>query len=218
MPSGYNVYNTDAWAVADGSAPNRHFVMSIETNHLNGKKTGSWVTIFAETSSVTPDAGWALVEPLTHSVDTSRMTACPAVRFFGGWYYVATTTRGSICPAAGWNNGTNALCVIVYRSKTLKAGDWEMGNGGKPIVFPSAADRRVMPNWKPTDAEKAAIFGHAPQTEGDINNSDFDFCDTADGVFGLFAGIANQRSNPYFNIGAIAKGVTSSQWLASYFE
>ena len=53
-----------------------------------------------------------------------------------------------------------------------------------------------MPQWKPTAAELAAIHGHAPQVLGDINNSDFDFCDTEDGVLGVFAGIANQQSNP----------------------
>ena len=40
------------------------------------------------------------------------------------------------------------------------------------------------------------MLGHAPQVLGDINNSDFDFCDTEDGVLGVFAGIANQQSNP----------------------
>ena len=57
-------------------------------------------------------------------------------------------------------------------------------------------DRRVVPQWKPTAAELAAIHGHAPQVLGDINNSDFDFCDTEVGVLGVFAGIANQQSNP----------------------
>lgn len=47
--------------------------------------------------------------------------------------------------------------------------------------------------------------------------SDFDFCDTDDGVLGIFAGIANQASNPYFNIAAIARNMTSEEWLASYF-
>lgn len=55
------------------------------------------------------------------------------------------------------------------------------------------------------------------QAEGDINNSDFDFCDTSEGVLGIFAGIANQQNNPYFNIAAIARNMTESEWLASYF-
>jgi hypothetical protein len=52
----------------------------------------------------------------------------------------------------------------------------------------------------------------------DINDSDFDFCDSAEGVVGIFAGIANQQANPYFNVAAIAKGVTSQQWLEGYFQ
>lgn len=56
------------------------------------------------------------------------------------------------------------------------------------------------------------------QDRGDINDSDFDFCDTAHGdVLGIFAGIANQASNPYFNIAASVQNMTSAQWLASYF-
>jgi hypothetical protein len=218
MPAGYNVFNVDTFAVSDANSPERKFIMSIEVNHVAGKQTDSWVTIFAETLSATPNVGWKLVDPLTHSVDRSRMTACPAVRYFDGWYYVATTTRGTICPSAGWSNSSNALCVILYRSKTLKEGGWTMGNMGKPIIFPGADDRKIAKNWNATDAERAAIFGHAPQALGDINNSDFDFCDTKDGVFGLFAGIANQQSNPYFNIAALAKGTTSAKWLAGYFD
>jgi hypothetical protein len=34
---------------------------------------------------------------------------------------------------------------------------------------------------------------------------------------GIFAGIANQASNPYFNIAASVQNMTSAQWLASYF-
>ena len=67
--------------------------------------------------------------------------------------------------------------------------------------------------------------GHAPQVEGNINNSDMDFCDAPElgGVFGLWAGIANQQSNPYFSIGGVAKvrpaaGKTASQvWLEGFF-
>ena len=64
---------------------------------------------------------------------------------------------------------------------------------------------------------RAAIFGHAPQAEGDINNSDFDFCDTPEGVLGIYAGNGNQVSNPYFNAAAIARNTTSAAWLASFF-
>ena len=77
-------------------------------------------------------------------------------------------------------------------------------------MFPGTDDRRVAPQWHPTPAERAAIFGHAPQAEGNINDSDFDFCDTPDGVLAVFAGIANQQSNPYFNIAAIARNTTEA--------
>jgi hypothetical protein len=223
LPAGYSVFNTDVSAVADDSAaPRRKYIMSIETNVLAGTATKSWAVFFAETAT-DPDQGWALVDPTANTVDLSRMTACPAVRFYSGWYYVATTTRGPLCPAAGWANATNALCVIVYRSKTLKTGSWVMGNGGQAIVAPGDSgprnDRKVMAPWTPTAAELDAIHGHAPQVEGNINDSDFDFCDAPDkgGVFAIWAGIANQRGNPYFNIGGIARNVTSQQWLEGYF-
>ena len=87
------------------------------------------------------------------------------------------------------------------------------------------SDRKVMAQFMPTAAQSAAIHGHAPQVEGNINDSDFDFCDAPDlgGVFGLWAGIANQQSNPYFNIGGVAKvqpsgGKSASQiWLEGFF-
>ena len=105
QPAGYDVYNTDVWAVggADAAAPQRRFIMSIEVNQIAGKRTDSWAVVFAETSASTPDRGWKLIDPPNHHVSDSFMTACPAVRFFNGWYYVATTTEG-MCPAAGWSN------------------------------------------------------------------------------------------------------------------
>eukprot|EP01052_Picozoa_sp_SAG31_P043226 SAG31_NODE_7132_length_1780_cov_2.946460_3_plen_102_part_01 len=53
------------------------------------------------------------------------------------------------------------------------------------------SDRKIMAPFNPTIAQKAAIFGHAPQVDGNINDSDFDFCDAPElgGVFGLWAGI-----------------------------
>ena len=258
MPAGYNVYNTDTYAVCDhgdndnskdadsndqgsnttttpaaaraASVANhslgRNFIMSIEVSSIAGKRTGSWAVIFAETSATTPDTGWSLVDPPNNNVDLTRMTACPSVRWYAGWYYVLTTTEGTPCPRAGWSNtSSSTLCVIVYRSKSLAAGSWVMGNNGAPVVAPGDAgsgarnDRKIMPPWAATSAEKAAIFGHAPQVLGNINDSDFDFCDAPDmgGVFGLWAGIANQQNNPYFNIGGVVKGITSQQWLEGYF-
>ena len=166
--------------------------MSIETNILAGKPTKSWTVYFAETSG-SPDGGWKLIEPTANTVDTSRMTACPAVRYYTGWYYVATTTEGSLCPAAGWAGTprTAPLCVIVYRSKTLKSGSWVVGNGGQAIVAPGDSgprnDRKVMAPWKPTAAELDAIHGHAPSLLGNINDSDFDFCDAPGAIFYWFS-------------------------------
>ena len=222
LPPGLVAFNTDVHQVSgsDPLHPARQHIMVIETNSIFGTPAAGWAAFFAETNASTPDRGWQLLDPpLGHLVDSSRtmMTACPSVRFFGGWYYVATTTQGPACPAAGWVGTRSALCVVVLRSRTLRSGDWVLGNGGRPIVFPGPDDRRVAPQWAATGAERAAIFGHAPQQDGDINNSDFDFCDTADGVLGIFAGIANQASNPYFNIAALAPNTTSAAWLASYF-
>eukprot|EP01051_Picozoa_sp_SAG22_P001993 SAG22_NODE_84_length_21617_cov_48.600102_16_plen_187_part_00 len=185
--------------------------------------------IFADTRRDTPDK-FALVDPPNNNVDLARMTACPAVRWFAGWYYVATTTEGAPCLPAGWEpNAKSTLCVLLFRSKTLAKGSWVLGNSGKPIVQPADSgpnnDRKVMAPFEPTAAQEAAIHGHAPQHDGNINNSDFDFCDAPElgGVFGLWAGIANQQSNPYFNIGGVAKvqpagGKSASQvWLESFF-
>jgi hypothetical protein len=211
---GFSIFNTDVARVAeeDANAPDRRFVMAIEVNAW-----GPWSTVFAESNNTTPDKGWAVLDPDTTHVNAGGVTnACPSVRFFDAYYYVVTTTQGDACPSAGWDNISSALCVIVYRSKDLQ-GPWLPGNAGTPIVFPSDDDRRVMPQWNATDAERAAIFGHAPQEDGDINNSDFDFCDSEGGVFAVYAGIANQKSNPYFYEGAFAPNVTSAEWLAGFF-
>ena len=214
LPPTLQPFNTDVAHVSGGDPahPARQHIMVIETESV----LRGWRAFFAVTNASTPDRGWELVAPKENHVSSTVMTACPSIRFFDGYYYVATTSQG-MCPPAGWANTSSALCVILFRSKTLKSGDFVMGNGGRPIVFPGDDDRRIAPQWKPSVAERAAIFGHAPQASGDINDSDFDFCDTADGVLGIFAGIANQANNPYFNIAAIARNLTSAEWLASYF-
>eukprot|EP01051_Picozoa_sp_SAG22_P008639 SAG22_NODE_670_length_7987_cov_2.733519_1_plen_1844_part_00 len=225
MPPGYAVFNTDVHAVSgDALAPERKFIMAIETNDLHGKGT-SWLTIFAETNASTADRGWRLIDPLAHHVTLERMTACPAVRWFAGWYYVVTTTetaQGAICPQAGHDNYKGpTLCVIVYRSKTLRSADWVLGNGEKPILSPGEDDRRVVAQWSPTAAEHEAIFDSnvsAPQVDGNINDSDFDFCDTPEGVLGVYAGISNQQSNPYFGEATLLANTTSANWLASLFR
>ena len=95
-----------------------------------------------------------------------------------------------------------------------------LGNGGKPILSPADDDRRVIAQFSPTAAEHAAIFNanvSAPQEDGNINNSDFDFCDTSEGVLGVYAGISNQKSNPYFGEATLVANATSAEWLQSLF-
>jgi hypothetical protein len=221
MPPGYAVFNTDVHAVSgDPLAPERKFIMAIETNDLHGRGT-SLLTIFAETTASTADHGWRLIEPLAHHVTLERMTACPAVRWFAGWYYVVTTTetaQGGICPQdAGHESYTGpTFCVIVYRSKTLRSADWVLGNGERPILSPGEDDRRVIAQWSPTAAEREAILD-TPQVDGNINDSDFDFCDTPEGVLGVYSGISNQQSNPYFGEATLLANTTSAKWLASLF-
>lgn len=220
LPTGYNVFNTDVAAVDGGGdvtgAPSRRFIMAVETNAGPHRHPG-FMSIFATTNATLPDRGWALVDPEEHSFTKERYSACPAVRWFGGFYYVATTIMGPPCPPSGTHgNYSGTLCVVLARSKTLREEDWVLGNGGRPILYPSELDRRVLPRWNATAEERAGIE-NGPLILGDINNSDFDFCDTEDGVLGILAGIANQQSNPYFNIATIAKGQNSAEWLASYF-
>lgn len=153
LPPGYNVFNTDVSAVdgRDASAPERRFILALETRAIAGKPTPSFVTMFAETSASTPDEAWTLVDPTSHAVSpTTRMAACPFVRYVQPYYYVATTTQdGSICPAAGWSNSSEGvLCVVVYRSASLREGDWTMGNGGRPILAPDADDRKLYRRWR----------------------------------------------------------------------
>jgi hypothetical protein len=63
----------------------------------------------------------------------------------------------------------------------LKSTDWVLGNRKRPIVAPDDDDRRVIGQWTPTAAEREAIEdknSFAPQVDGNINKSDYDFCDT----------------------------------------
>ena len=75
----------------------------------------------------------------------------------------------------------------------------------------------MIAQWSPTAAEREAILD-TPQVDGNINDSDFDFCDTPEGVLGVYSGISNQQSNPYFGEATLLANTTSAKWLASLFR
>lgn len=219
MPPGYAAFNTDAFYVdsSDPAFPNRKFVMAIEVNSIPGTQLPGFASVFAATDSSTPDRGWMLLDTATHSFGKKAYAACPTIRFYDGFYYIATTITGPPCPPSGTHgNFTGSFCVIVARSRSLNDEDWTWGNRGQTILAPDDLDRQVLPQWHPTQEQLDGIR-NGPLTLGNINDSDFDFCDTDEGVLGVFAGIANQQSNPYFSIATIVPGQTTSEWLSSMF-
>ena len=95
-----------------------------------------------------------------------RYTACPAIRFFDGWYYMIYL---ELINRDGWPDMTKYSFVpYIVRSRNLA--EWE-SSAFNPVLEMSDDDKLIdNPNF--TDEQKKRIASAV-----DINNSDVDLCE-----------------------------------------
>ena len=88
------------------------YVMAIESSGLPLVSGKIWLMItFAVSSDLSKE--WTQLDPRTHYYTNLEYTACPTIRHFGGWYYVAV----AFSPCCG--NAPNFSEMLV-RSRDLK--------------------------------------------------------------------------------------------------
>ena len=145
---GCGIYNTSVCRGDD------RYIMAIELGspkELVGKR---FTIFFAESDDL---LNWRML-PLDHVHSKDRYTACPAIRFIGGQYYMIYLEE---------RTGPTYEPHIV-RSNDLKV--WE-GSPLNPIMKHSEEDKRIAnPDFSP---EQRALIS----TAVNINNSDLDLCE-----------------------------------------
>lgn len=202
----------------------------------------NFTTIFAactecaETGDLS--SGWRVLDTATHSYLRARDTSCPAIRFFGGWFYLVsslanvTDPRGPHCNSAS-TKWSGCLLNHISRSRDLKT--WEESphpGGGVIMGFPdgrdlhgpdhtvlagSLLDEEIRAAGGLPDAWKLAV-----NETDDVNRSDPDFVTLPDGTTYVVWLTGNQGlfTPPNVETGAAAAGIvnaTEREWLESYF-
>eukprot|EP01052_Picozoa_sp_SAG31_P042123 SAG31_NODE_6589_length_1961_cov_1.373255_2_plen_329_part_00 len=215
------------------------YVMAIESNgHEKGldlSKT-QCATTFAYLNSSNLSTGRTQFNPRTHQYTSREYSACPTIRHFNGWYYVATL----FSPAYG---NVPRYQQMLVRSRDLQTwsgpalpnesggsvntsrpGYVRTGNGTKynPILSPlfdEANDRKISSaawNYK-TELTAAQLENIKVASDG--SNSDMDWSDDGRGGVYITYGWSNQVSFAnMFLAAAEVRNATQQEWLESFFE
>jgi hypothetical protein len=186
------------------------YVMSIESN--GGPLVGKafLMATFAYLNSSNLSSGWTQFPPATHHYTSHEYSACPTIRHFAGWFYVAVL----FSPCCG--NAPRYQQVLV-RSRDLQTwsgpalpdlpngpmnttvanGPERTGNGTRwnPILCPlfdEANDRRVGPPAFNYNTTLTAEQYENIVVANDASNSDMDWSDDGQGGVFISYGWSNQ--------------------------
>ncbi len=182
---GWGIFNTSVCKGRDG------YVMAFEIGRPPEETGVAFTMRFAESKDLRE---WKLTgEECVYSKE--RYTACPAIRFLEGWYYMVYLEA---YPGPTYNP-----CIV--RSKDLVR--WE-SSPQNPIMHYSIEDKLIA-NPKLTSAERDRIAGAV-----NINNSDVDFCEF-DGKTHIVYSWGNQQGIEHL-AEAVYPG-PESEFLKSFF-
>lgn len=182
---GAKIFNTSVCKGPKG------FTMAIEFGEPAEWVGNGFTNLFAQSADLLK---WTMLPP--QCVYTKeRYSACPALRFLDGFYYMVYLEA---YPEANY-------MPHIVRSRDLK--EWE-SSPFKPMMRPGAEDKRVA-NSRLTVEERARI-GEA----ADLNNSDLDFCEF-NGKTVICYSWGNQHGNEFL-AEAYYEG-TESQFLKAWF-
>lgn len=144
---GWGVYNTSV-CKADG-----RYIMAIEVGEPPAVVGVRFTTFFAESKDLD---SWSLL-PLDCVYTKEKYTACPAVRFLDGHFYMIYLEAR---PGPTYESH-------IVRSKDLKT--WEPSRFNPVLAF--SDEDKLIANPKITARQRAAII-----RAKNVNNSDMDFC------------------------------------------
>lgn len=186
---GWTLWNTSVCKGPDG------YRMAIEVGEpveLVGKP---FTTFFAKSDNLTD---WEMMTPYeTYRYNPERYTACPALRYSGGYYYMICLEE---LPLKRYE-------PYIYRTKDFI--DWEIGLHN-PILFCSPEDRRPKPGMA-----FAPEFLENLRTRLNINNCDVDLCEFCGYTYILY------DTGDQLTFGCLCEAIYDGpldQFLKAFFE
>eukprot|EP01052_Picozoa_sp_SAG31_P004445 SAG31_NODE_184_length_20985_cov_28.867567_6_plen_325_part_00 len=211
LPSGWEAYNTDVTAAEEPD----HFVMAVElgapldvVRPCDSGKCGSFMTAFWRSPNAVLSGGWQPLPPQVYGLrlPNSEGAACPTIRFFQPWFYLIVLVLED-----------GVYQEAIARSRDLS--NWTL-SAHNPILQPfKAEDSLVMQgsllqsNMSVASSDRALLHN---TSEGEINTSDIDFVQTADGSETLIVYLWGTQKWLGFGAAAVVHA-TPDVWLASYF-
>ncbi len=183
---GWTIFNNSVCKGPDG------YTMAIEIGAPQDVVGTAFTMYFAHSEDL---KSWTLA-PMDRVYTKDRYSACPALRFYDGWYYMVYLEHQT----PDWR-----FVPHIVRSRDLVA--WEL-SAKNPMMEPGSEDK-VIANTLLTEEERAHIAGSE-----DINNSDLDFCEH-EGKTVIYYAWGNQRGIEFLAEAHYAG--TERAFLESYF-
>jgi len=144
------LYNTSVCKGADG------YIMAIEIGGTSKWVGKPFTCIFAKSTNL---IDWELIEPEKHNYCQDRYTACPAIRYVDGYYYIICLEK---MPGHRW-------VPYIARSNDLKLYQLGIYN---PVMWFDDDDKIVQYPEQFSDDQLEYIANAV-----DCNNSDIDLCE-----------------------------------------
>jgi len=145
-----SLYNTSVCKGENG------YIMAIEIGGSNPIVGCPFTIVFAKSDDL---IHWELLPMEDHIYAQDRYTACPAIRYFDGYYYMVYL-EGAPC---------HRWIPYIVRSKDLS--EFELGVTNPFMIFDDCD--KIVQNPEKYTAEQLAYIENAVN----CNNSDVDFCD-----------------------------------------
>ena len=149
FPENIKIFNTSV-CKADGK-----YVMAIEIGGNDPIVGKGFTCVFAESEDL---ISWKMMDTMEYSYSRDRYTACPCIRYYGGYYYIICLES---LPFHRWMS-------YIARSRDLKT--YELGDIN-PIMFFDNDGKKVIHPERFTAEELDYI-----ENAINCNNSDFDMC------------------------------------------
>lgn len=132
------------------------YILAIEINGTSKYVGKAYTNLFAKSTNC---MDWELLDPEEYIYDPARYTACPALRYVDGYYYIICLEK---MPGHRW-------VPYISRSKDLKNFEFGLYN---PVMWFDDNDKIVQHPENFTEEELAHIANAV-----DCNNSDVDLCE-----------------------------------------
>lgn len=145
---GCGIYNNSLCRSRD------HYIMAIELGEPAGLVGVRFTIFFAESDDLLK---WSM-RPFNEAFSKDRYTACPAIRWLDGYYYMVYLEQ------------TLGLTYEPYTIRSRNLVDWQ-SSPFNPVMRPSAEDKKIASER--LTAEQRNRIANAVN----INNSDLDFCE-----------------------------------------